>query len=420
MLWLYRVLAALAGPFIISAATLKGRYGGPWRERLGLCAPWPASGTLRLWLHAASLGETRTALNLLEALRQRRPEVEFVLSVGTPAALKLARSLAQASPDKLRIVAAPVDFWGAPARAVRRLKPQAVIIVETELWPNFIVAARRFSRRLFLAAGRISARSFSRYRKISGFMGRLLGCFDQLAMIGPLEARRATALGAPAGKVLAAGNPKYDQLLSQAAAEPPPARLKTAFQSPLLLAGSTHPGEEALILAAYKNLLLQLPGLKLVVVPRHIRWAEAAALLSRKAGFETGLWAAPADCPAREVTIVAVSGQLFKLYSLASVAFIGGSWNRPEGHNPLEAAAWGKPMIFGPGMAEFRQAADALLTAGAAREAGTAAELAQAALPWLNNPQQARKDGEAGRKYLQNLQPAAPRLAEMILNLSEN
>lgn len=427
----YQILVNLAGPPLAALASLKGRYGGRWRERLGLnFAPSPVWGRPRVWFHGASVGEVRSAGRVIEALRAIRPEAEIILSSGTPAGLATAAALFPSSEKRVMIQAAPLDFWGAPARALARLRPSALVIMETELWPNLIYQARKADIPLMLAAARLTPRSFGRYRLVRGFMSDLLGRFNLIAPSGQLEYDLYAALGAPSGRLEIMGNPKFDGLAAEV--EAPgflaqkaswAARLgvgEGGASAPIITAGSTHSGEEELVLKAFQALGPRYPNVRLLLAPRHLTRVEEVLALARSKGFSAEKTGRPGDPPLPPETKVLIMdsfGQLTAVYALSAMVVVGGSLRAGlMGHNPLEPAAVAAPLMFGPHMASFQREAQALLLAGGALE--TAPDrLAEDLAAWLADPEAAAAVGRAARDHLAEQPPAAPALARAVADL---
>jgi 3-deoxy-D-manno-octulosonic-acid transferase len=423
---LYQAAANLLGPPAVLAASLKGRFGGHWRERLGWIPVWLPASRPRIWIHSASVGEVRSAEAVMLALLAQSPEVEISLSAVTPAGLATAAQL-WSGHSRVKILAAPLDFWGAPQRFIDRLRPSVLVIMETELWPNLIRQARRAGLVLILAAARLTERSFQRYRLVRSSMADLLGCFDLIAPLGPREGDLFIALGAPAERLAILGNPKYDRLAAETAS-PAFAAKKTAWatrfwgsgpRGRLLVAGSTHPGEEAEVLRASEKLLADDPALTLLLAPRHLNRVDEVLALTRSRRLTaipaSQLDQAPQAARARVVVLDSL-GQLTVLYALADLALVGGSLLPGlTGHNPLEPAAAATPMLFGRHMASFASEAAGLLLAGGARE--TALEtLAEDLARCLHHPTEARQAARAARLYLETRSPAGPALAQAILS----
>lgn len=416
---LYALAADLAGPPLALAAALKGRFGGRWTERFGLkLSPARVPGRPRIWFHGASVGEARSAASVVRALLESRPDTDVFLSVGTPAGFKDAAAVF-AGDRRVTVLAAPLDFWGSPRRAVARLKPDVLVIMETELWPNLIYEAHRAGVRLVLAAARLSERSFKRYRLVRGFAAEMLEKFDLIAPSGSREAELYQALGAPAARLAILGNPKFDGL-SDAVQSPRFAAERDRWaealgldsSTPLIVAGSTHPGEEEIVLDAFKG--LDRPA-RLLLAPRHLNRVREALKLAESRGLTAAL---PGGGEAASVTVLDSIGHLPVLYSLAAAAVVGGSL-RPglSGHNPLEPAAAGRPVLFGPWMSSFAREASGLLECGGALEV-TPETLGPALKKLLDDPEAARAAGEAARLCLADRPKAAPALAEAVLKLT--
>lgn len=425
----YQILINLAGPPVVALASLKGRYGGRWRERLGLgFAPHPRRGRPRVWFHGASVGEVRSAAEVIRALWAIRPEAEIILSSGTPAGLETASALFPYPEKRVTVMAAPLDFWGAPGRALTRLKPSALVIMETELWPNLIRQAQAAGLPLILAAARLTPRSFGRYRLVRSFMADLLNRFTLIAPSGQLEYDLYAALGAPSARMKILGNPKFDGLAAEADKPEFLARkadwahrLQTDGRaSPLITAGSTHPGEEELSLNAFQALENQHPNARLLLAPRHLTRVEEILALARSRGFQAEKAGRPGDPPLSaqsKVLILDSFGQLSAIYALSAVVLVGGSLRAGlMGHNPLEPAAVAAPMMFGPHMASFQREAEALLLAGGALET-VPERLAEDWAAWLDQPETAAAVGRAARRHLDEQPPAAPALARALTDL---
>ncbi len=422
--YVYQLIANLFGPALVLGASFKGRFGGRWRERLGLkFAPHRSWDRPRLWFHVASVGETRSAASVIKAYLEIRPQAEIYLSVGTPAGLEVGEALFRADP-RVKVIAAPLDFWGSTGRALSRLNPDGLVILETELWPQLIFEAKSHGARLILAASRLSARSFNRYRLVRTFMREILNSFDLIAPCGQLEFEMFAALGAPPARMKVLGNPKFDRLLEEAGSDE--FRRKTdQWQAELwgeqptgrlIVAGSTHPGEEAALLAAYAKLSPGHSDLKLIIAPRHLNRVGEVLTLAQDKGFRA---AAASQTPApafggSEVLVLDSLGQLSALYSLADIVLVGGSLIKGLlGHNPLEPAAVAAPLLFGPYMDSFKIEAQQLLAAGGA--AKTSAETLNQDLGYyLQHPGRARNMAQAALDTLRNRPQSAPALAQAI------
>lgn len=421
MKFLYSLAAFSLGPLVVGLAAVKGRYGGRWMERLGFkLAQTRRPNRPRIWVHGASVGEARSAASVINSLLDQEPSCEVFFTVGTPAGLKTAEDIFSGN-SRVTIIAAPLDFWGAPHRALARLKPDVLVIMETELWPNLIYEANRVGVKLVLGAARLSERSFRRYGLVKAFMAQLLNKFDLIAPSGPKEAEYYHALGAPTSRLTILGNPKFDNLLEQAQSTEFLSQIDSWKQKlalhdphqPLLVVGSTHLGENEIIIKAYR----ELQPTKMVIAPRHLPDVPEVLKLLSQSGFNATL-ASDDRASSAQVVVLDSVGHLPAIYALADVAVVGGSF-KPEltGHNPLEPAAVGKPVVFGPHMASFAREAEGLLKCGGAFEARPE-NLGQILGKLFDGSQDAILAGEKARNYLAAQPKAAPALAGNILRIA--
>lgn len=609
LLLAYRLLGGLALAPALAAPVIRGRFGGRWGDRLGftLCG-----GNRPLWIHGASVGEAKSALEILSALPEAGCDQPRVLSVGTPAGLATAQNRIwpeeaisnlqfpnapfkapisrEAALAGIQLMAPPLDFWGAPGRFLDRLNPRALVIVETEIWPELLHQCRKRSVPVMIVSGRLGERSTSRYLKIISLISPLLQSIAFIAAISEADKKRFVSLGASPGRVAVLGSPKYDSIISQARLlkskiengqdanlplAPRPRSSARGRRVPLVVAGSTHPGEEELILSAMMSKLPEKA--RLILAPRHVNRASEIASLVRERGFKPRLWSedgeaferglwyqevaqfgsnftlereatssesgsnasdkasngifafkagpplgkqSPAETgtplgkepppaarapleenfpPATEtsfeektlpevgadftdrlspeggprfkerlspedgkdsaknlhpvnkrgsekspdpdskphpedarrpdekprhgieaagklsITILDQVGMLTELYAHADLCVVGGSFLRGSGHNPLEPASLGKPVVFGPHMSSFAQESEALVSLGAALQV-TPDSLRKAVDNYLSNPDEAKLAGLKGLEIVASMEPVAPVLAKLIVD----
>jgi len=373
----YSVLLAigfvLALPYYLWKGRATGKYLASFRERMGrFPAPLNPGGRPSIWIHAVSVGEVLAARALVGPLKERFPGRPIFVSTTTATGNAVARQSVRAADG---LLFAPFDWPGPVRRALQALDPALLVLVETELWPNLIHEARRRGTRVALVNGRISPRSYPRYRRIRRFLRPMLAEVDVFLMQGEAHARRVTDMGAPPDRVKVTGNLKFDAL-GEARTPEPLARL-IGDGGPLWVAGSTAPGEEELVLRALREVRRRVPAARLLLAPRHPeRFAEAAAL-AEAAGFRVARRTALARPWAdEEVLVLDTIGELAQVYPLASVVFVGGSLVPAGGHNILEAAVAGKATIVGPHMENFQEIADDFLAEGALVQVRSAEELA--------------------------------------------
>ena len=330
-----------------------------------------------LWLHAVSVGESIAARPLLKALRSRYPDHAIVISNTT----ETGRSVAAGFPEADLCIYFPFDFLPAVRSTLNSIKPSLIIIMETEIWPNFTRATQQRGIPLILANGRISDRSLDGYLRFKWFFSHALEHFSLLCMQTDVDHERIVAIGAPADRVKTIGNLKYDIPFGQIGADEKH-RMREKYAIPegvtILTAGSTHAGEEQYLIDTYRELMLTIDNLFLVLVPRHPERADEVSILLERAGpgFRRRTMLSQGELlRAGEILLVDTIGEMMNLYALADVAFVGGSLVPTGGHNLLEPASVGVACVFGPYMANFREIAELVLHYGAGIQVKTPQEL---------------------------------------------
>lgn len=403
MLWLYSIVLG-AGLLALSPVLWlrdgpNGRYRRHGRERLGRLPALAQPGAI--WVHAVSVGEALAVERLVRDLRAAFPQRPVVLSVTTAAARRVAEGRIQAD----RIFYFPLDFRFSTRRALAAMRPALILVAETEIWPRFLREARKAGARVVFVNGRISSRSFTRYRWARPWLHGTLARVDGWLMQSETDAERVRDLGADPGRVRVAGNLKFDL-------EPPESRgllrqLARHFSASgvetVVGAGSTMEGEEEILLAAFAQLRQRFPATLLVLAPRHPERFEAVARRleasglpwSRRTQLET------AGVRAGGVWLLDSLGELAALYRYADVAFVGGSLAPHGGHNLLEPAYFAAPVVFGPYMHNFAAIAEEFLTARAAFRAESGAELERILGRLLGDDRLRTTTGQAGRAVLQ-------------------
>lgn len=364
------IMLLIYGPFYIKRMKKDGKYKPDLSKRFGLSLPKPKSKKgVRILIHSVSVGETKAVIPVINELKTRCPSCEIYLTTTTGSGQKTAE---QIGINLDRILYFPIDFGFICASFLRRIRPDCICLTETELWPNFVRVASRYKIPLVLINGRISDRSFHNYRLVRPFIRSILSKFNTLCMQSALDARRIVALGAEHVKVKVTGNIKFEmEHLSIKEKESVILRNRLGLREnqPLLVAGSTHPGEEKSILENFKRLLSEYPDLVLILAPRHVERSEDIAQMIKKTGMKSIFWSRLSgnfQIKGGEIIQIDVIGLLAKIYSLATIVIIGGSFIPHGGQNPLEPAFFGKPIIFGPHMENFRSISSMLMDAKAA------------------------------------------------------
>lgn len=415
----YSLLLYLATPFVLLRLLWRGlaqrAYWQRIGERFGHVPLVP--GGAAVWIHAVSVGESVAALPLILKLIDTHPPRSVLVTTTTPTGSERVRA---ALGDRALHTYAPYDLPHVVRRFLSRVKPRRVIVMETELWPNLFHALGRARVPLVVANARLSPRSFANYSRVRGAIGRVLADCTAIAAQSEADAQRFRALGAPAARVQMLGNLKFDQALPQAQLDAGRAWRKTwGAARPAWVAASTHEDEEEAVLRAHRALLAQHPQAVLLLVPRHPQRFDAVAKLCEKSGLKFSRRSAirfveGPDLSGLQVLLGDSMGELAVHFGASDVAFVAGSLAPVGGHNVLEPAAAGLPVLFGPHMFNFEQARVLLLEAGAAREISDEASLAQAVADLFGNVAEREKMGRAGRAVLAANRGAVERLLVLI------
>ncbi len=372
----------------------------------------------RVWIHAVSVGEVTAAAPIVAALKQQSPAYRIIVSTSTETGQEMARHLIA---DADAFIYFPLDLPFAVNRMLNQVGPDLFVLVETELWPNFLAACRRRGIGVLLANGRISPRSFKKYYRTRFFWKRALGDITEAGMISRTDALRIGQMGMDDAIIKVLGNAKYDALsalASPALYEETARRFGLRTGEKFFVAGSTHPGEEDAVIRTYQAILNVRPDYGLILVPRHVERTREVLELLRQKGIKEILTASEMRAGrmrrGEKVLVIDVIGELFKVYSLAEIVYCGGSLVPRGGQNILEPAAWGKVVLYGPSMDDFSSEAALLEEAGAGVRIRNVSDLQQNILKLLDDAQDLRVRGEKGRAVVLANRGAAGRYAEMI------
>lgn len=382
---LYTLLFYLAMPLVLARLYWRGRanpdYRRRWTERFGLFHPMPVMGCI--WVHGVSVGEVRAAIPLINALQKRYPKQPLLVTTTTPTGSEQVKAYLD---DQVKHVYLPFDLPGPVRRFIARAKPQLAIIMETELWPNLFHHCAVANIPLIVANARLSEQSARRYRQVALLMRQLLSCTSLIAAQTTADAVRFRQLGAPHVQVM--GNLKYEITLPDNLPERGRVlRRLLGEQRPVLIAASTHAGEETSILEAFYILQRALPPILLLWVPRHPERFSTVAELCQQRGLNVIKRSENRPCDKTTQVFLGDSmGELLLFYAAADTAFVGGSLVPAGGHNVLEPALLGLPLVFGPHMFHFFEASRRLLRAKTAWQVTDAQELAQVVEYLLRDP----------------------------------
>jgi 3-deoxy-D-manno-octulosonic-acid transferase len=427
---LYRAYTLLTGGLFMSCfppfwvyTHLSGRHGNHLRERLGYVPEDSIqllSGSPRIWMHAVSLGEVGVGASIIGALKRIMPTCSILLSTTTKQGRDFAR---ETLADDIPVFFGPIDFVGSVRKALSRVRPDVLVLLETEIWPAWLKEAQRLGVKTALVNGRISARSIGPYLKFRPLFKEVLRGVDAFSMILEQDAARIKAMGADPEKIQVNGNAKYDLLTSLA--DPAMGKemgrvFNLQASSRVFVAGSTRQGEEALILDAYEEILKAFPDTILIIAPRHIVRTHEIESLLKKRGLGYQLRSEMSSSGARrteQVVIMNTVGELFRAYSVGTIVFCGASLVPLGGQNPLEPAVWGKAVFFGPSMENFLDAKSILEEVGAAIMVADSEELAAKAIWFLSHPDALESCGARAREAVMKNPKAAEKHAKVIARL---
>lgn len=434
MYFLYSIVLTLGFiillPRFLFDAVTKGKYAAGFKQRLGFLPPFDPRGKRVVWLHCVSVGEVNAARPLGKQLKRDFPETSLIVSTTTRTGQELARTAFADTADL--VIYFPFDWRFTVRRALRHVKPAVILLMETELWFNFIREGSKSGARVCVVNGRLSERSLNRYTKIKSFMKRILGYLDLALMQSNADATRLMSLGARGNKVKVTGNLKFDHDLGDTEATIT-GELRDRFaitpEAPLIIAASTHSLEERWLLDAFKELWKSstenLP--RLLIAPRHPERFDEVARLIKESGFTQARRSEPASAgdASAEVILLDSIGELRAAYQLAEIVFVGGSLIPHGGQSILEPAAAGKAVVTGHHTANFNAVVDeflekeALIQLPALSEKDVVATLASTFGDLLQNPGQRNSFGANALKVMQKNRGATIRTLEYIAPLLE-
>src|SRR5262245_47632843 len=363
-----------------------------------------------IWVHAVSVGEVKAVENLLERLHRRFPGKPLVVSTTTPTGQRLARDCSVVD----HTLYFPIDLPWCVRRALTRVDPDMVIIAETEIWPNFLRACQFRGVRVVMINGRISDRSFPRYRLVRRWLRRVFEDYAIIGMQSETDRERIEAIGADPRKVAVLGNLKFDVVASAPALDVKLGRFLENW-SPLWVAASTMPGEEESVLDAFLQLREYHPDLKLVLAPRHPeRFGVVEGIIKQRQLALVRRSRQTNHSESAVVLLLDTIGELAAVFQYATIVFVGGSLAPTGGHNILEPARWRKPIVFGPHMENFRDIARLFLDQRAAIQIENASRLAPTLAKLLSNPTQAHELGENAFAIVQENAGATDRVLRIL------
>jgi len=413
--------ALILAPYFLLKIFFTGKYRNSFRQKLGGKQEAVLAGLKnkpRIWIHAVSVGEVTAAAPIVASLKKKRPDVEVIFSTSTETGQEMAKKFIKGASAFIYF---PLDIWSVVTRMIKMADPDIFVLVETELWPNFLNVCRNRRIKTLMVNGRISPRSCRRYRLTKLLWKGVLKDLDFAGMISKIDAARLEDIGMDPAKIKVLGNAKYDglaSLVSPALQQEIARRCNVRADERFLVAGSTHPGEEKIIINVYRELLKRYSDLKLILVPRHIERTGEVLDLLKQAGIADVITLSRINEGQQRneerIIVVDVIGELFKFYSLASVVYCGGSLVPRGGQNILEAAAWGKVIFYGPSMEDFSAEKDLLEAAGCGITIRSEEELLNGIRGLLADPAEMKARGEKGKAVVLDNIGASARYADLI------
>jgi 3-deoxy-D-manno-octulosonic-acid transferase len=385
-------------------------------ERLGIRLPADPPKKESIWIHALSVGEVVSALSLVKAVGLQYPEKDVVFTVTTEQGKEIAGKELQ---NKVRtLLPMPLDFWWSFRRVVNYIRPSLLILVETDIWPGLIGYLKKRDTKVVLINGRVSPRTYRSYRRFRFFARWMFNAMDSCMMQSDLDRDRLLQIGVEKEKVKTVGNIKFDRdwvPMGEGEYEDLLNALNLEPQNEIWVAGSTHQGEENIILDAFGSLRRFFPFLRLIIAPRRVERAGDIVNLVMERGYNTVLRTEILrKGESYEVLILDTIGELERVYGIAKISFVGGSLTPIGGHNLLEPASFGKPVLFGPHTENFVLMSQLLIEAGGGRRVRDAEDLFEAMKVLLSDPEQSNRMGQRAKKFVETSRGALGRVMENI------
>jgi len=414
---LLSVVFILYLPIVLYKMIFKGKYRVGLKERLGYL---PKSLNYLqdedvIWIHAVSVGETVAASSVVTEIKKRFPEHKILFSTVTDTGQEMAHKIIEEADE---IIYFPLDFSWIIKRVLRLIKPELIVITETELWPNLIRYAKELGSKVMLVNGRISDDSAKKYKYLGPIMKDMLDNIDFLSMQSEQDVDYITDLGADKEKVINNGNTKFDQTYAEPDSEVEERiydEFKIDSDQPVLVIGSTHPNEEEQLIPVYKELKAEFEDLVMILAPRHIKRADEIEGLYQEAGIDMvrRIEIEERNPKLESVILLNTIGELAQIYGIADLVFIGGSLIERGGHNILEPAAHGKLVFFGPHMFNFKESTSLVLEHEVGIQVSDAEELGEKILYYLRNEDELEAKSREALEMIENNKGASVRNAKL-------
>jgi len=415
---IYNILFALFSVFYFPYLIIKGKWHSDFKTRFGrFPASWVGEleGAKCIWIHAVSVGEVLVVVDLIERIKSAFPQYKIVCSTVTTTGNKIAQEKLD---NSCLVIYAPLDFSWIVHKFITRINPAIYISTETEIWPNLYTALHKRGIPILQINGRISDNAFKGYQRVRFLTKRVLSCVELFYMQSPLDADRVKQLGAQAEKVHVVGNLKFDAIPDSVNVTK--ADLGFRASEDLLIAGSTHPGEEKILIDVYKKISSEFSNLRLVIAPRHIERTDEVIKIVENMGYKAVKFSQINHGEGNiqgSIVVVDTIGQLRALYSLAKIVFIGKTLTVGGGQNMIESAYFGKPTIVGPLTQNFKDVVSIFKKSKALIEVENEEQLLNEIRTLLQDPQRAQQIGEAAKQTVKEYQGSITQTVEAITGL---
>ena len=419
------VFIFVAFPYFLYRLVVEKGFGHRFRQSMGLVRREeiaPVADTNCIWLHGASVGEMVAISPLVKEIKNLMPERKVLVSAVTVGGYDMAR---QIMPEADAIINFPLDLPFVASSMVSRIRPGIFIMVETELWPNFLRAIRERNIPAMMMNGRISEKSAKSYRYLSSLLRDMLNTINLFCMQSSIDAKYITQLGADPAKIIVTGNTKFDQTYAEVSPEDLATYKKELGLGedawPVIVAGSTHRTEEEDVLTSFTAVRKKYPHARLIIAPRKLNRIEEIKKVNAKFGYEMGFRSKLKEMegkrPEFPVLLLDTIGELGRIYAIGDIVFVGGSLVRYGGHNVLEPAAHAKPILVGPSMEDFKDSYSLLSKAGACRMVSGADGLAEAFLEIAGDDALRKRMGEASIQIIRENRGAALKTIHYLTDL---
>lgn len=386
------------------------------RERFALRLPQTLPARGNIWVHALSVGEVVSAIPLVDSLRIEFPDKEIVFTVTTVTGMAIAREKLDAKVKA--VLTMPVDAWWSVQRIVNFVKPSVFILIETDIWPALLCSLKRKGIRSILVNGRISPRTFRSYARVPFFTRKMFDPLELCLMQSDLDRERLLQVGLNKEKVITVGNIKFDRDIAIMSSEERQDWfdiLALEPSAPLWVAGSTHPGEEEILLNVFERLRGLFPRLRLILAPRDTGRSDEIVTMTRGMGLKAVLRAGVSEnSDVYDVLVLNTIGELGSVYGLGSVSFVGGSLVPVGGHNLLEPASCGNVVLFGPHTRNFVSMSEALIEAGGGWRVRDGNELHEAMKALLEDAEMRARMGGLAKAFVENNRGALKRVVDYV------